>query len=78
MTDFQGIGKAWGPLQSSQTLVWSNKEEHTGTFQPYILDHLPVNLWGWDILTQMSVLLFSPSPQVAQMMLNQGRVPGTG
>lgn len=26
----------------------------------------------------MSVLLYSPSPQVDQMMLNQGYVPSTG
>lgn len=78
MTDLQGIGMAQGPLQTSQMLTWSDKEGHTGTFQPFILDHLPVNLWGQDILTQMSVLLYSPSPQVAQMMLNQRHVPSTG
>lgn len=78
MADLQGIGVAQGPLQSSRALTWSDKEGHTGTFQPFILDHLPINLWGRDVLAQMSLLLYSPRPQVAQMMLNQGHVPGTG
>lgn len=34
MTDLQGIGMAQGSLQSSQMLTWSDKEGHSGTFQP--------------------------------------------
>lgn len=71
MTNLQGIGMAQGALQSSKSLSWTDKEGHTGTFQPYVLDHLPVNLWGQDVLAQMSVLLYSSNPTTTQMMLDQ-------
>lgn len=76
MTSLQGIGMAQGPLHSSKSLSWSDKKGHKGAFQPYV-DYLPVNLWGRDVLAQMSVLLYSSNTTVAQMMLDQGHVPGT-
>lgn len=76
-TDLQGIGQS--PKQSSNLLLlWQDEEGHQGTFQPYIVPGLPVNLWGRDIMNNMGVYLFSPSTQVTQQMFDQGLLPGQG
>jgi hypothetical protein len=46
----QGVGAAHGPLQSAQQICWRDEEGHSGIFAPYVLDNLPVNLWGRDVL----------------------------
>lgn len=66
------------PQQSAQILTWTDQEGHQGKFQPYVLPHLPCNLWGRDVLQQMGVYLFSPNPIVSQQLLQQGLLPNQG
>ena len=40
--------------------------------------HLPVNLWGRDVMSNMGVDLYSPSKTVSQQMFNQGLLPSSG
>lgn len=42
IAQLQGIG----PEQSNKKLSWKNEEGHEGTFWPYIVPHLSVNLWS--------------------------------
>jgi hypothetical protein len=41
--------------------LWHDEEGHSGTFLPYVLKDLPVNLWGRDVLQEMGAILYSPS-----------------
>lgn len=77
-TDLQGIGQSHSPNQSSDLLTWQDEDGHNGTFQPYIIPGLPVNLWGRDVMSHMGVYLYSPSTQVTQQMFDQGLLPGQG
>lgn len=77
-TNLQGIGQSHSPCQSSDLLSWQDEDGHEGTFQPYIVPGLPVNLWGRDIMSNMGVYLYSPSTQVTQQMFDQGLLPGQG
>lgn len=63
-TALQGVGQSTSPYQSSAILKWNNDEGAQGTFQPYILPHLPVNLWGRDIMEQMGLVLWQPETPV--------------
>ncbi|XP_055463937.1 endogenous retrovirus group K member 7 Pro protein-like [Psammomys obesus] len=78
LTQLQGIGQSLNTLQSSQLLTWEDPEGNNGHVRPFIVPGLPVNLWGRDILSQMGVLMFSPSEVVTQQMLKQGFIPGKG
>lgn len=78
MTQLQGIGQSQSPNQSSDLLHWRDSEGHGGTFQPYIIPGLPVNLWGRDVMSKMGVYIYSPSPQVTQQMFDQGMLPKQG
>ena len=51
ITQLQGIGQTRNPEQSSNELHWKDEEGHEGTFKPYVIPHLPVNLWGRDIMS---------------------------
>ncbi|XP_062034494.1 endogenous retrovirus group K member 6 Pro protein-like [Lepus europaeus] len=75
LTNLQGIGQSNNPQVSSRVLHWKDKEGNQDTVTPFVLPGLPVNLWGCDILSQMEVILCSPSAVVTQQML---RMPGTG
>lgn len=77
-TNLRGIGQSQSPLQSTDFLTWQDMEGHQGTFQPYVLPGLPVNLWGRDVMSKMGVYLYSPSSQVTQQMFNQGFLPSQG
>lgn len=77
-TSLQGIGQSHAPQQSSNLLSWQDDDGHQGTFQPYIIPGLPVNLWGRDIMSNMGVYLYSPSVQVTQQMFDQGLLPRKG
>ena len=46
--------------------------------KPYVVEGLPLNLWGRDIMTQMGVIMMSPNDKVTQMMLKSGFLPGKG
>lgn len=78
MTNLRGIGQSTNPKQSSKYLTWRDKENNTGLIKPYIIPHLPVNLWGRDLLSQMKVIMCSPNETVAAQMLSQGYTPGKG
>lgn len=78
MTQLQGIGQSQSPNQNSDLLLWRDLEGHEGTFQPYIVPGLPVNLWGRDVMSKMGVYIYSPSPQVTQQMFDQGMLPEQG
>lgn len=78
MTQLQGIGQANAPEQSSNCLQWKDDEGHEGTFQPYIIPGLPVNLWGRDVMLDMGVYIYSPSAAVSQQMFDQGLLPTQG
>lgn len=77
-TQLQGIGQTQSPNQSSDLLSWKDDEGHVGTFQPYIVPGLPVNLWGRDVMKQMGAFLYSPSEIVTQQMFDQGMLPNQG
>lgn len=71
-TQLQGLGIANAPRQSSQMLTWRDEEGHEGEIQPYVVPHLPINLWGRDILATMGALICSPNEVVTKQMLAQG------
>lgn len=78
----RGLGTAASPDRSAEILLWKDEENHQGAFQPYVLDHIPVNLWGRDIMEQMDLKLTSDIPNISPkanlMMLAQGHVWGKG
>lgn len=74
----RGIGQSQNPQQSSGLLHWNDLEGHEGDFQPFILPHLPVNLWGRDVMQQMGVYMFAPNQVISDMMMNQGLLPQQG
>lgn len=51
MTQLQGIGQSQSLEQSIDELIWKDEEGHEGTFRPYIVPQLPVNLWGRDVMS---------------------------
>lgn len=59
-TALQGIGQSTSPYQSSILLTWKTKNGTTGTFRPYVVDGLPVNLWGRDLMEQLHIYLGGP------------------
>ena len=78
LTHLQGIGQSKNTLQSSKNLTWEDSEGNSGTVQPFVVEALPVNLCGRDILSQMEVIMCSPNEIVTQQMLSQGFLPGQG
>lgn len=53
----QGVGTAAAPLKSSKILKWRDEEGHEGWFQSFVLEQLPTNLWGRDVLNDMGAVL---------------------
>ena len=78
LTHLQGIGQSKNTLQSSKILTWEDSEGNSDTVQPFVVEALPVKLWGRDILSQMKVIKCSPNEIVTQQMLSQGFLPGQG
>lgn len=78
ITHLKGIGQSTNPKQSSKILTWKDTEGNSGQVQPYIVPGLPINLWGRDILSQLKLIMCSPSEVITQQMLNQGFLPGQG
>lgn len=78
ITHLQGIGQSKNTLQSSKLLKWKDSEGHSGIVQPYVIENLPVNLWGRDILSQLGVIICSPNALVTHQMFRQGYMPGRG
>lgn len=77
-TSLVGLGKASNVKKSSQILTWADEDQHSGTFCPYVITTIPFTLWGRDILSQMGVVLYSPSDRVTSQMLDMRFNPGKG
>ena len=75
-TALQGVGMASSPECSTQYLDWEDEEGHKGIFKPFVLEHLPLNLWGRDVLQTMGAVL--TTEPVQHMLANQNFVPGQG
>ena len=71
LTHLQGIGQSKNTLQSSKILTWEDSEGNPGTVQPFVVEALPVNLWGRDMLSQMKVIMCIPNEILTQKMLSQ-------
>lgn len=59
-TSLQGIGKSSTPFQSAVLLQWRDSTGRTAYFQPYVLQNLPINLWGRDVLSAMHLAIGHP------------------
>jgi hypothetical protein len=69
LADLQGVGSARAPLWSATIIKCYDEEGHSGFFTPYVLKHLPVNLWGRGVLQGMGAILCSLNSVVSHMML---------
>lgn len=65
-----GLGSAHNVQKSAQVLKWEDEEHNSGHFTPYVISTISITLWGWDILSQMGILMDSPHSTVANQMLN--------
>ncbi|XP_054999658.1 endogenous retrovirus group K member 6 Pro protein-like [Sorex araneus] len=77
-THLQGTGQTQSTLQSAKILIWKDEDGNTGLVQPYVVENLPINLWGRDILSKMGLMMCSPNEMVTRQMLQQGYRPGKG
>ena len=69
----RGLGMATNPHRSAMVLDWRDPEGCVGTIQPYVLDHLPINLWGQDVLDQLGLILTNNiSSNVPNIRAKQG------
>lgn len=64
--------RALESLQILSKVATEDPDGHSGSVQPFIVLSLPLNLWGQDILSQMGVFWYSPSPAVTHKLLDQG------
>lgn len=78
LTHLQGIDYANNPKQRSKLLTWRDEVGNSGQIQPYVMSNLPITLWGRDLLSQMGLILCSPSEVVTKQMLGQGFLPDKG
>lgn len=78
LASLQGIGQA-SPQKSAKILKWQDNEGHEGFFQPFILQQLPTNLWGRDVVQEMgAVLTTQPRSQDTALVTTIGWIPGQG
>lgn len=77
-TTLQGLGQAKTPQRSSGLLKWQDEEGNEGHIQPYVVDGLPLSLWGRDVLGQMGVYLFSPDERVTALLNDMRLNPEKG
>ncbi|XP_075413432.1 endogenous retrovirus group K member 6 Pro protein-like [Tenrec ecaudatus] len=78
LTSLRGIGQSSNPKQSSKYITWKDEENNSGLIKPFIIPQLLVNLWGRDLLSQMKIIMCSPTDIVTAQMLAQGYSPGKG
>lgn len=64
------------PECSTQYSDRKDEEGHKGIFRPSVLEHLPLNLWGRDILQAMGVVL--TTKPVQHTLADQGFSPAWG
>ncbi|XP_037385199.1 endogenous retrovirus group K member 25 Pro protein-like [Talpa occidentalis] len=76
-TSIQGVGSASHPSPSSRHLHWTSEEGHNGYFKPYVLPHIPMNLWGRDVMSAMDIIITTNSP-ATRSMVKSGYSPGKG
>ena len=62
----QGTGYANNPKQSSKLLTRRDEEGNSGKIQPYVMPHLPITLWGRDLLSQMGLMICSANEAVTK------------
>ena len=51
-------------------LSWTDSEGHSGRVQPFVIEGLPINLWGSDLLSQLSLIMCSPNEVVSTDVKN--------
>ena len=74
----QGLGYAKAPQISAKELVWT-AEGQGGRFQPFVVEDLPLNLWGRDLQRQLKLTLTNDYSNIAQeIMMKSGYVPSKG
>lgn len=78
LTNLRGIGQSSNLRQSSKYLTWRDKENNSGLIKPFVIPHLPVDLCGRDLLSQMKVIICSPNEVIATQTLAQGYSPRKG
>lgn len=66
----EGPGYGRAPDMSARQLSWRDQEEHSGFFQPYVLD-LPISLWGRDLLKDMGFKLTTEYSETSQKIMKQ-------
>lgn len=76
--DLTGIGQAQFPLRSSLILQWQTEEGIKGEVQPFVIDSLPLNLWGRDVLAHMTCYIGTPNNPGMTIMKKSGFLPGQG
>lgn len=64
--DIQGTGNIFHPSRSAKFLTWRDVDGHFGHLSPYVLLHIPVDLWGYDVLQNMVIFLISPDSLVTR------------
>lgn len=77
-TRVAGIGGSPSVMQSVNYLNWADNEGHSGTFLPYIIADLPVNLWGRDIMEAMGAVLTTQMITPQRMLQRWGWKEGQG
>ena len=73
--NLQRIGTA-SFKRSSKWLDWRDEEGHGGICQPFVLENIPVNLWGKDVLQGMGAVLTTQPAE--KMMHKMGWCPRAG
>lgn len=75
-TELLGVGIAASLEYSSKLFRWEDDKGHVGLFRPFVLNHIPVNLWGRDILHDMGAVI--TTQPIQHMLHKQGFAPGKG
>lgn len=69
------MGTATAPQKGREILKWKDEEGHRGYFQPFIIDNIPVNLWGRNVLHDMgAVLAMQPTQRMIILPSDQEQV----
>lgn len=77
-TRVAGISGSPSVMQSVNHLKWADNEGHSGTFLPYIIADLPVNLWKRDVMEAMGAVLTTQMATPQRMLQRWGWKEGQG
>ena len=72
----KGIGQRQYPYQSAELFVWRGYERNHGSIQLYMLDGVPINIWGRALLSQLDSFMKNLNNVVTAQMLKTQSVPG--